>query len=252
MLALMGREDSVPVLEGAPGKLTSASVPHQSAGTQAIIDEAMRTDSKLPLYVAVGGGLTEVASALMLEPRIAERMTLVWIGGEPIPGMGGSEYNFGIDPLAAQHVFNASTVPLWQVSSGVYRTCMVSNTELEARVAPCGVIGKWLYDKLLAAVELLGTLGMNAGETWTLGDSPLVLLTALNDWVPHVEGRRLVGYDKTGSSQYKEVPCPRVADDGTYSPHPNGRTIRAYQSVDTRLMFEDFYAKLSLNFRTPA
>jgi len=61
----------------------------------------MREDSPLPLYVAVGGGLTEVASALKIEPRIAGHMTLVWIGGDALPGGGVGETNFNIDPVAA-------------------------------------------------------------------------------------------------------------------------------------------------------
>lgn len=107
---------------GAPGKLTAATSPVRSPGTQAIIAEAMRNDTELPLYVAVGGGLTEVASAMMLEPAIADRLTLVWIGGDAYPAGATGETNFNIDPLAAQFVYNASDVRLWQVPRAVYAT----------------------------------------------------------------------------------------------------------------------------------
>ena len=133
MLAKMGLTDKLKVLAGAAGRLSAPAQPMRSQGTQAIIDEAMRTDSQLPLFVTVGGGLTEVASALMLEPLIADRFTLVWIGGgRPHPEGARVENNFGVDPLAAQYVYNKTHVPLWQVPSEVYQTCVISDTELQA------------------------------------------------------------------------------------------------------------------------
>ena len=245
MLRLTGRGDAVPVFEGADHKLIAAGQPMPSAGTQAIIREALRTDTKLPLTVAVGGGLTEVASALMLAPAIASRFTLVWIGGDPYPA-GGAEYNFMVDHLAAQYVFNETAVPIWQVTSGAYGMCTVSDTELQANVAPCGAIGAWLYAKLLEETAALGKLTLNTGESYTLGDSPLVLLTALNDWIP--SGRSMpMRYERTGSSPFDEVFAPRIMPDGTYQLRTDGRKIRVYNRVDTRMMFDDFYAKLRMN-----
>lgn len=115
MLRLTNRDEKIPVHAGAEGKLTVPGTAIRSAGTEAIIAEAMRDDTSLPLYVAVGGGLTEVASALMLEPAIAGRFTLIWIGGSLSPAPNEPEYNFAIDPRAAQYAFNEATVPIWQV-----------------------------------------------------------------------------------------------------------------------------------------
>jgi purine nucleosidase len=36
-------------------------------------------------------------------------------------------------------------------------------------------------------------------------------------------------------------------DSGLYGDRPDGRLIRVFTGIDTRLMFEDFYAKLTLN-----
>lgn len=246
LLNLMGLTGRVKVLEGLASDF-APSAAAMSPGVQAIIDEAMRTDTKLPLYVTVGGGLGEVAAALKTEPRIAERMTLIWIGGRPIPGNSAKgEYNYEIDPAAAQYVFNETMVRIWQVCDAVYRTCMVSDTELQMYVAPRGKIGEWLYRKLFEMGGLVGRYGANTGETWTLGDSPLVLLTALTDWVP--EATR--PYERTGSSQFDEVVVPLIKSDGTYIAREKGRTMRAYRSVDTRLMLQDFFAKLAAHYRS--
>lgn len=247
MLAKMGLSGKYPVHQGAVGRLRSPREPIASAGTQAIIDEARRTDTKLPLYVTVGGGLTEVASALMLAPEIADRFTLVWIGGgSPHPQGAKYEPNFGIDPLAARYVFNQTNVPIWHVSSEVYQTCVVSNSELLLHVASCGEIGRWLFDQV-KALSAKFSPHFNTGETWTLGDNPLVVLTALNDWVPSDVSKQGLQYKRTGSSSFDEMFAPQLDANGAATARSTGRRIRRYTSIDTRLMFGDFFAKLRLN-----
>jgi inosine-uridine nucleoside N-ribohydrolase len=244
MLSLMGMTGRVKVARGCAGKMTAAKTPMPSPGVQAIIEEAMRTDTRLPLYVAVGGGLTEVASALLLEPQIAGRFTLIWIGGDAYPAGGTGETNFNIDPLAAQYVFNDTSTSLWQLPRSVYATCIVSAAEIQAFVAPHGAIGRWLYQKVVDA-PLQFNKALNTGETWTMGDNPLVVLAALGDWAPNIRPFR---YDRTGSSLFDEVVAPRLNANGTFSERAEGRKIRIYKTIDTRLMLNDLFAKLRLNF----
>lgn len=244
---LLGKPDRVKVHAGAASKLKVLGAPIPSPGTQAIIEEAMRTDTTLPLYVAVGGGLTEVASALMIEPRIAERFTVVWIGGDAYPEGGKGETNFNIDAIAAQFVFNESRVRIWQVPRSVYATCLVSATELQAYVAPNGAIGEWLYRKVVEAPRKYRGV-LNMGETWTLGDNPLVVLTALTDWSPGTAAKRPFTYERTGSSASETVPVPVLNADGTFTPRADGRMIRIFRSIDNRMMLNDLFAKLRVNF----
>jgi purine nucleosidase len=68
----------------------------------------MGMEGRIPLFLACGAGLTDLASALMMESAIAKRMTLVWIGGNeypelalPPPTAEGAEYNLDIDVPAA-------------------------------------------------------------------------------------------------------------------------------------------------------
>ena len=243
---LMGLDGKVPVALGAAAKLTDLAAPDRSPGVQAIITEAMRSDTTPPLYVAVGGGLTEVASAILIEPKVAERMTLVWIGGDAFPGGGTGETNFNIDPVAAMSLFNETRVPIWQIPRSAYAATVVSATELQAHVAPHGRIGQWLYDKVVTAPARFRKR-LNMGETWTLGDNPLVVPTSLADWVPNYSDG-IIRFDRTGSSHFDEVIAPHLNPDGTFSPRTDGRKIRIYKDIDTRLMFGDFFAKLAVNY----
>lgn len=249
---LMGMK--VPVYTGAAGRFGKDHVAQQCPGVQAIIDEAMRTDTNLPLFIAVGGGLTEVASALKMEPRIAERATLVWIGGGSWPDGIQNEYNFGLDREAARFLFNDTQIPIWTIPQSVYATCVISATELQANVAPRGKIGAWLYKTLAEYPAEMQrnlpkgmSLTLNTGETWTLGDSPLAVLTSLGDWVPNFDGRKIT-FDRTGAGHFDEVVAPLLNPNGTFSPRSEGRKVRIYRDIDTRLMFGDFFAKLAMNF----
>lgn len=76
MLELMGLDGRYPVLHGAATELADSSISIDSEGVRFIIDEALRDDPR-PLYVVCQGALTDMASALLLRPEIAERLTVV-------------------------------------------------------------------------------------------------------------------------------------------------------------------------------
>jgi hypothetical protein len=241
VLRLLGLGRTVPAYAGSNTALTDRHTPHRSPGALAIVREAMRTGSALPLFATFGAGLTELASAYLIEPRIADRLTAVWIGGPeypdlaaPPPGASGIEYNLNIDLTAAQVVINDSPIPLWQVPRNVYRQCLVSMTELLHEVRPAGRIGAYLYQHVADIFTLAAGAGLNLGETYILGDSPLVLFTALqSSFQPD-----------PSSSRYVTRSAPLINDDGSYTPRTNGRRIRVYTDVDVRLMFSDLFTKL--------
>lgn len=240
LLAAMNLEKKYTVLEGSNTGLKDTLTPAVSEGAKAIVQEAMKDDKK-PLFVVCGAGLTNIASAYLMEPKIAERIILVWIGGTeydglawPPPGADKKwEYNTGIDVKAVQVIFNQSNIPIWQVPRNAYRQCLTSYAELKYKLKPAGKTGTYLLGRL---EDLMKRADRKLGEAYVLGDSPLVLLTALqSSW--EVD---------PSSSKYVFKECPGVSDIGIFELNPIGRNIRVYDIIDTRLMFEDFFAKLAL------
>lgn len=245
---LCGRGDEIVVLAGANGPMPDHSTPASGSAAEAIVAEALRHDSSLPLYVICGGGLTDIASAWLLEPEIAERLTLIWIGGPehdgmaaPPPGAPVLEYNTAIDPVAAQVVFNESTFAVWQVPRDVYRSAIAGWAEMSLHMAGAGPLGKLLFEALGSVASRAEAHGVPTGETYILGDSPLVLLTALQSAFEPAPA----------SSRHVTVRCPRLLDSGLYEPRPDGRPLRVYTSLDTPLLFRDLWAKLALHARFP-
>lgn len=222
MLALIGGS-SLPVVAKGGEQPDDPALPPSDAA-RAIVAEAMR-DDPMPLFCTCGGPLTNVAAALKLEPAIASRMTVIWIGGGRYPG-GGWEYNLMTDMSAARHVIEQSKVPLWQIPQNAYRLMQFSIAELTDRMRPISPLGAWLYEKFTSPPDFV-----DLGGTWPLGDSPLVLLTALTD----------------ESSASRNVPAQAILPDGRYGAPVPGRELRVFDTLDARLTFEDFLSLLRLH-----
>jgi inosine-uridine nucleoside N-ribohydrolase len=243
LLAVMNLAGKVPVHQGANERIGKDGAPVASEAARFIVREAMREDTKTPLFIACGAGLTDVASAYLMEPKIAPRIRLVWIGGHehagiasPPPGGQRMEYNLGIDLKAGQVIFNQSEIPIWQVPRDAYRQALVSYAELGHRMKEEGKLAGFLLHRLR---DMMKRAEGSLGETYVLGDSPLVLLTALqSSW--EVD---------PSSSRYTAMPTPKITDQGLYENNPQSRPMRVYTQLDTRLMFEDFYAKVALSDR---
>ncbi len=243
VLKLLGLDGKFLVYQGSNVGLKDTETPNASAAAKAIVAEAMRTDTDTPLYVVCGGGLSEIASAYLMEPEIADKLTLIWIGGPeyidiatPPPGYTSLEYNTGIDLLAAQVMFNKSNINLWQVPRNAYRETLMSYAELITKVKPHGEIGAYLTGKIEKVMELTNQFKYYTGETYIMGDNPLVLLTALQS-----------SFEADPSSSFYDIKqAPEINDSGLYEVNHSGRNIRVYHHLDNRLMFEDLFAKLQL------
>ncbi|MGN0998449.1 MAG: nucleoside hydrolase [Faecousia sp.] len=224
--------DDVPLFRGAVDYIADRDHLPVSEGSRFIIEEAMR-DTDEPLYIALQGGLTDLAVAYLTEPRIAERITAaIWIGGGNYPD-GGRESNLQQDIYAAQVLF-ASPMPIWQVPMGTYAGMNISFAELMLRVRPCGEPGALLVSKMMEVNDFYGQvprrLDFPHGELWSIGDQPTVSVLLEN-----AAGRN-----------YHVEKAPRIRDDMTYEADPDGKEILVFDSIDRRLTMEDLFAKLLL------
>ncbi len=233
ILKLMDLEGVCPVEKGADGPLKDECTPQDSPGARLIIEEALREDPR-PLYIACQGTLTDLASAILLEPKICERATCIWIGGGVYPE-GGHEFNQDVD-IAAANVVLSSDMPLWQIPQNVYKQMAVSLAELQYKVAPCGEIGKYLFEQMAEFnLKLADIPHWPHGEIWGLGDSPTI---------------GVLLFEREREDVYDVRPAPRIdPETSKYMEGKAGREIRVYKDANARLTLEDFFAKLAINYR---
>jgi inosine-uridine nucleoside N-ribohydrolase len=228
LVRLLGMKDRVRVANGAPHALPDLYTPIDCPGSRLIIEEAVRDDDA-PLFVAFLGPLTDMASALILEPSIADRdVTVIWIGGAPYGDAGAAykpEFNVSNDIVAANVVFS-STIKLWQVPMSTYVMMAVSYAELFEQVRPNGELGRYLVDQLVRFNREHSHSG-RVLEFRSLGDSPAVGLM-LNQ----------------AAGLWTERPAPGFYYDCSYDFSKEYRTIRVYDTVDGRFILSDMLAKL--------
>jgi inosine-uridine nucleoside N-ribohydrolase len=231
ILKLMDLEGAYPLVKGAEYPLVDEKTPQESDGADLIIAEAMKDDPH-PLYIGCQGSVTDLASAILKKPEICNRMTAIWIGGGEYP-TGGSEFNLDQDRNAAR-VLMASGMPLWQVPKNVYKQVAVSLAELQYKVASCGEIGDYLFRQMVDVNNKAADFPWPDGEIWGLGDSPTI---------------GLLLQEAEREDVYELRPAPYIRDDDTYDLDTSNREIRVYKEADQRLILEDFFAKLALNYR---
>jgi purine nucleosidase len=224
LLDLMNLKGRIQVRPGAANRIPDDKTPVPSEGSALIIREALKEDPR-PLHIAFLGPLTDMASALLEEPTIAERnVRVIWIGGEDWP-VGGWEFNLSNDVTAANLVFR-SKLELWQIPSTVYKRMAVSYAELVEKVYGKGAIGKYLVEQLVewnARYHSHGPI-----EHRSLGDSPAV---------------GVMMYPECGWSEWR--PAPEFNSEMNYVHTGHNRPIRVYERIDQRFILEDFFAKLA-------
>jgi inosine-uridine nucleoside N-ribohydrolase len=232
VMKLMDVDDMFSVYKGAEYPLLDENTPRESAGADFIIEEAMKDDPH-PLFIACQGGITDLASAILKEPKICKRMTAIWIGGGVYPE-GGFEFNCKQD-IAAANIIMKSEMALWQIPMNVYKQMSVTLAELQLQVKPCGAIGKYLFEQMVEFNNKCADVShWPHGEIWGLGDSPTI-------------GVLLEESEKTDIYDVLPAPCIQY-EDMIYTYEVKNRDIRVYKQVNARTTLNDFYAKMKLNY----
>ncbi|VXB22408.1 conserved hypothetical protein [Arthrobacter sp. 9AX] len=161
LLELMG-VTGVPVVTGA--EATGTGPVQVSDAARAIVEVSARYGRTT---VLCGGPLTNVAAALRLDPVLAERVTLVWVGGT-LAEAGSGEYNADTDLEAAADVL-ASGMPMVRIPFEEYTRMTVAVDAVKNDLAAASPVGSWLAERLLDVPPFV-----ELGATLTLGDSVLV------------------------------------------------------------------------------
>ena len=246
VMSLMDVEDSgIKVLHGAKQAMVDIHTPVDSEGARFIVEEAMKDDSR-PLFICGQAACTNIASAYLMEPRIARKVVVIWIGGRPYPE-GGFEFNQNND-LNAVRVLFQSDLELWQVPFNVYTAMKISFFEMLNHVYPCGKIGEYLVKHTMEvsggiSENVIGSRGSDmskgaaitsfGGELWSLGDSVCVGLMMNNT---------------LGKFHMEKAP-DELDNRGFYEwSGRKGREIRVYDTIDNRFIIQDMFEKFQFYF----
>ena len=142
---ILNRED-VPVYRGSESYFPATHTPVDSEAARNLVERAMASDPDDPLYVVGIGAVTNIASAILLEPKIIERIVVVWLGGHALEWPDTREFNLFQDLHGSRVLFD-SGVPLVLVPCmGVASNLRTTLSEVRDYVKPLGEIGQYLYE----------------------------------------------------------------------------------------------------------
>jgi purine nucleosidase len=130
---------------GSTGYLAGYDDPHRSEAALDLVEKALAVEAT-PLYVVAVGAITNVASAILIEPEIIKHIVVVWLGGHALHWPHNQEFNLRQDPLASQLMFDCG-VPLVHLPvMGVTSHLLTTVPEIERYVQGRGAIGDYLAE----------------------------------------------------------------------------------------------------------
>lgn len=141
---------------GSTDYLPSEEEPVVSDAAKDLAGRAMHYSSEKPLYVVSIGAITNIASAILMNPEIVNRMVVVWLGGHALSWPDTEEFNMVQDIAAARIVFGCG-VPLVQLPCmGVVSEFATTGPELEYHLKGRNRLCDYLLEHVLDEVTHAG------------------------------------------------------------------------------------------------
>ncbi|MDE7061919.1 MAG: nucleoside hydrolase [Lachnospiraceae bacterium] len=120
VLELLERDDlKSKVHRGSASYLPDEHTPVHSDAAEHLAELAMQYTEEKPLYVIAIAAITNIASALLLKPEIADRIVVVWLGGESFEWPHNREFNCYQDVAAVRVVFDSKAAVVLLPCMGV-------------------------------------------------------------------------------------------------------------------------------------
>lgn len=149
ILAMVSVEPSGFAYRGSEQYLPGPDQPVESAAARDLVERAKQAEDE-PLYVVAIGAITNVASAILMEPRIIERIVLLWLGGQPLYWPSARHFNLMQDLHASRLVFDCGVPLVHFPCDGVTSQLITNLPEIELYVRGQGKIGDYLADTVKA------------------------------------------------------------------------------------------------------
>lgn len=160
ILGLLKRKTEV--FRGSRSYLPDESTPVYSDAAVDLVKRAKNYSPENPLYIVSIGAITNIASALLEAPEIAENIVIVWLGGHARHFRDTKEFNMRQD-IAAARVVIKSGAPFVQLPcNGVVNAFTISEPELNFWLK-----GKSEFADYLVESTVKEALLWTKSKTWT-------------------------------------------------------------------------------------
>ena len=219
------------VFRGAPEYMPGPNTPVHSPAVDHLIERAL-SGGPDPLYVAAIGCITNVASAILIEPEIINHIVVLWTSAYPstIELSNAPSLNLVQDRWASKLIFECGVPMIYLPGYHIGAQLSISLPEMERFVRGRGKIGDYLYElytnnPLLEARGMMDTL---AEGTWIVWDLINIAWLLNPDWVPS-----------------RILPTVHLDDELRWVHPSDPPLMREAYDIDRDAIYRDFYRKLA-------
>ena len=215
VLSMTDPNYTTPVFEGSRTTIEESGGPVDSPAARHLI-EFVKTSDEI-VYVLAIGAITNIASALMLDPSIRENMAVIWLGGNQLDSDNLGEFNLVQDYTAGQ-IFLNSGVPLLLCPAWFIVSVLTTNIELTR--------------DLMGHSKVCDYLAGISQQAWKdAGENPAWVRTIWDIAAPAI-------LDNPDCAQIEIVPAPIFTDQRVYAFDSTRHKILYLKSIDREKVFD--------------
>ena len=221
LLKMLGGSSDGFAFRGSDHYLEDVSNPIRSDAALDLVKKAKASSPENPLYVVPVGCITNIASAILIEPEIIKNIVVVWLGGNDLNWPSQKEFNLKQDVLAAQVVLNSGVPMVIMPCRPVVSHFHTTIPELSYYLKGKNELSDYLYNIVL---EYSG-----GHDAWSkvIWDVTAVAWLINPSWLPT-----------------NLVHSPILTDQVTYSVDQSRHFIRIASSLNRDAIFRDLFGKL--------
>ena len=225
LLSMMKEE--VDVFKGSEKYLEDEKTPVISDAAKMMAELSEKYSPEKPLYIVAIGAITNVASALLLNPKMKDNVVVVWLGGHALHYHDTKEFNMSQDVAAARVVMGSGVPFVHLPCEGVVSEFRLSKPELEY----------WLKGKNELA-EYLATNTIDHAESYAKGIP----------WTRAIWDVTAVAWLLNDDSQFMDwriIPTPTPTYDGSYEVNDKGAPMVYVYHIRRDWLMNDVLKKLA-------
>ena len=183
-----------------------------------IIEVALKNEKT---YIMSIGAITNIALAIKKEPKIINKIEVIWLGGHSLLQNNNLEYNFKQDIEAVRTVFSSKVkltiIPCKNVASNLRTSIYELNHYLKNKNELCNYLIDRFYDDGYHAVQ----------ERRVIWDISVIAYMIKKKWFT-----------------YENINCPNINCDTSYEMITNNHKITMVNYIDVDKVYSDLFKKL--------
>lgn len=183
-----------------------------------IIEIALKNDKT---YIMAIGAITNIAIAILKEPKIIDKIEVIWLGGHSLLNKNNNEFNFRQDLQAVRKVFESKVkltiIPCKNVASNLRTSIYELEHFLKGKNELCDYLCQRFYNDGVHGIQ----------ERRIIWDISVIAYMINKDWFEEFE-----------------ISCPKIKDYLSYKLTEDNHKIKFVNYLNIDKIFKDVFQKL--------